>query len=120
MSRPASASKATACSEPAARLAVEPSRKPSCTRETRTDVSVAAVGVGLRTGAGAPGVGTTGAGTAAAGTTGAGAVGAGMGGAGMVGTDMAGAGTAGAGTAAAGTTRWRRALGIEVTAAPSA
>ena len=69
MSMPASASRATACSEPAARLAVEPSRNPSCTREAGTDGSVAAVGAGLRTGAGTVGAGTVGAGTVAAGAT---------------------------------------------------
>ena len=66
---PASASRATACSEPAARLAVEPSRNPSCTREAGTNGSVAAVGAGLRTGAGTVGAGTVGAGTVAAGAT---------------------------------------------------
>ena len=98
---PASASRATACSEPAARLAVEPSRNPSCTREAGTDGSVAAVGAGLRTGAGAAAAGLrTGAGTVAAG--------------------RAGAGTVGAGTAAAGATSRSGALGTDVTAAPSA
>ena len=100
MSRPASASRATACSEPAASLAVEQSRNPSCTRETGTDGSVATVAAGLRTGAG-----TVGAGTVAAGLAGAGTV---------------AAGTVGAGTVAADATGRSGALGTDVTAAPSA